>query len=279
MTYPIYQVNAFADKLFTGNPAAVCPLPSWLPDDVMQNIAKDLNLSETVFFVKNDDGYDIRWFTPTVEVDLCGHATLAAAYVLYNHLNYEADVILFNSKSGKLLVTKSSNWINLDFPMDEYVKVAVPEIVETALPNVNIVDFCKGKHDYMVVIDSEKDLRSLKPNFELLAKLDSRGTIVTAKGKEVDFVSRCFFPQSGVNEDPVTGSAHTTMTPYWSEKLGSSILSAQQVSERGGVLRCEILENNRVELSGKATLQLEGEININEAQFSISTANRRSDNN
>jgi PhzF family phenazine biosynthesis protein len=256
--YHIYQVDAFADKPFTGNPAAVCPLDKWLPDDVMQNLGMENNLAETAFFVKQDDNnYQIRWFTPTVEVDLCGHATLASAYVLFNELGYKEDVIRFQSKSGELRVTRNGDMITLDFPANH------PEAIE---PPAGLFEGLKiaptkayfGAWDYMVVLGSQEEIEKLDPDFVTLAKVKSRGVIATAKGNDVDFVSRCFFPQSGINEDPVTGSSHTVTTAYWSKELGKTKLTAKQLSPRGGYLLCE-LKGDRVLMSGKGFLYMKGE--------------------
>jgi len=255
-----YHVDAFANKTFTGNPAAVCPLENWLPDEVMQNIAMENNLAETAFYVNEKEGLRIRWFTPTVEVDLCGHATLASAYVLFEHENYKGDSVTFNSRSGALSVTKSGEIFTLDFPCDVFNEVsALSELAESL--GANPIKTIKGKTDYLLVFENEKIIRKMKPDFKSLAKIKSRGVIVTAKGDNVDFVSRFFGPQSGIDEDPVTGSAHTTLIPYWANVLQKTKLHAQQISPRGGDLFCE-LKGNRVLIGGKAKLFSVGKIFI-----------------
>jgi PhzF family phenazine biosynthesis protein len=247
-----YQVDAFTEAIFKGNSAVVCPLDNWLPDAVMQNIAMENNLSETAFYVKTADGYHIRWFTPTVEVALCGHATLATAYVLFNHENHVGDTIVFQSKSGPLHVTKSNDLIRLDFPADTLTEVAVEANVYAGFAEQPSKIF-KGKTDYMFVYDSETSIKNCQPDFSVVKKLNARGVIITAKGNTVDFVSRFFGPQAGVDEDPVTGSAHTTLTPYWANVLGKNKLTAIQLSQREGKLICE-LNGNRVWMSGTAKL-------------------------
>lgn len=261
MTQKIYQVDAFTDKLFGGNPAAVCPLAQWLDDDKMQQIAMENNLAETVFFVKNGDIFEIRWFTPTVEVDLCGHATLAAAYVLFFHEHFEGKAIHFVSpRSGDLFVRKNNDWLTLDFPAD---KVTPTEMSDKILSCFNLkpLEVYRGKTDLMLVFESEDCVRNLIPAFGNIMEIEGRGIIVTAKGNEVDFVSRFFAPQSGINEDPVTGSAHTTLTPFWAEKSGKTNFTAVQLSKRKGYLKCRDL-GDRVEISGQARLFLKGEIVI-----------------
>jgi PhzF family phenazine biosynthesis protein len=259
MKQKIYQIDAFADQVFSGNPAAVCPLEEWLSDEVLQNIAMENNLAETAFYVKQGDQYQIRWFTPTVEVDLCGHATLATAYVLFNHENHGGDTITFYSpRSGNLTVTKNGDMLTLNFPTDLIEPVELDEELISGLnlkPRLGL----KGKTDYLLIYDKEEDIRNLTPDFNLLSKVNARGIIVTAKGEEVDFVSRFFGPQVGINEDPVTGSAHTSLTPYWAKQLGKSELTAMQLSARKGYLECKHL-NDRVEISGKGKLYLSGEI-------------------
>ncbi len=253
-----YHIDAFADEIFAGNPAAVCPLTEWLPDALMQNIAMENNLAETAFYVTEKEGLRIRWFTPTVEVDLCGHATIASAYVLFHHENFKGDSITFNSRSGPLTVTKSSEMLTLNFPVDIFNEVnSIPELTESlgATPTKTF----RGKTDYMLVFEEEEAVRKMRPDFKSLSKIKARGIIVTAKGREVDFVSRFFGPQSGGDEDPVTGSAHTTLIPYWSSVLGKTKLNAQQVSTRGGKLFCELI-GNRVLIGGKAKLFSKGEI-------------------
>ncbi len=259
MKLKIFQVDAFTDKVFSGNPAAVCPLNEWLPDDVMQNIAQENNLAETAFYVKDGDRYQIRWFTPTVEVDLCGHATLGSAHVLFQHENYVGDEITFFSpRSGVLKVSKNMDLLTLDFPADIYSKIDWPTDRHAGF-NFIPKEAYQGKTDYLLVFDSEDQIKKIVPNYAVISTWKVRGAIVTASGNQVDFVSRFFAPQSGVNEDPVTGSAHTTLTPYWSKQLGKTELTAIQLSERKGNLRCKNL-GNRVQISGHARTYLTGEI-------------------
>lgn len=261
MEQRIYQVDAFTDKVFGGNPAAVCPLVNWLPDDMLQQIAAENNLAETAFYVKQDDMYEIRWFTPTVEVDLCGHATLAAAYVLFNHEGLQGDEIKFYSdKSGELTVTKQQQYLTLNFPTDRYEAVPLTEILTCGF-DILPIEAYKGKTDYLLVFEQEAQIKNLQPDFGKIAQLPGRGVIVTAKGDKVDFVSRFFAPQSGINEDPVTGSAHTTLIPYWAAKLGKQQLKACQLSQRKGYLVCQHL-GDRVEISGKAKLYLVGHLHL-----------------
>lgn len=259
MKQKIYQIDAFADRVFSGNPAAVCPLDRWLSDDILQQIAMENNLAETAFYVKQDDQYQIRWFTPTVEVDLCGHATLAAAFVLFNHQNYKGEIIHFNSpKSGLLTVAKREELLTLNFPTDQYKQIEISKKIATCFDIKPQLAF-KGKTDYLLVFDTENEIKNVMPALDVISKLKVRGLIITAKGNKVDFVSRFFAPQSGVVEDPVTGSAHTTLTPYWAKRLNKNKLTAMQLSERKGFLQCDYL-NDRVEISGKAKLYLIGEI-------------------
>jgi PhzF family phenazine biosynthesis protein len=257
----LYQVDAFAEKIFAGNPAAVCPLNDWLPEQVMQDIAMENNLAETAFFVKKDDRYEIRWFTPSVEVDLCGHATLASAYVLFNHENHRGDSITFYShRSGILTVKKEHQQLTLDFPVDVLKQIEITDEHWTAF-GVKPKELYRGKTDFMMVFENESQIKNLKPDFKLLNNMDCRGVIVTAKGDTVDFVSRFFAPQSGIDEDPVTGSAHTSLTPYWSTKLGKKTLSAIQLSRRRGMLSCTD-NSDRILISGQAKLYLKGEIQV-----------------
>jgi PhzF family phenazine biosynthesis protein len=260
MELRIFQVDAFADRLFGGNPAAVCPLEAWLPDAVMQQIAAENNLAETAFYIRTNGGFHIRWFTPTVEVDLCGHATLASAHVVFVEDRYAGDVVEFASKSGPLKVTREGELLVLDFPADRAVPAAVPQLLIDALGR-EPVETLKGKTDYLVVYGAEEDVATLAPDLADLAMVPARGIIVTAPGREVDFVSRFFAPQVGVPEDPVTGSAHTTLTPYWSARLGKPVLSAAQLSKRRGRLRCR-LAGDRVEIAGRAVPYLAGTITI-----------------
>jgi PhzF family phenazine biosynthesis protein len=261
MQIPIYQVDAFSNQLFKGNPAAVCPLTKWLADELMQNIAQENNLAETAFIVPTKEGYEIRWFTPTVEVDLCGHATLASAHVVFHELGYSGDFVNFHSpRSGLLTVTKRGDELVLDFPCDTISQIDVEPIHSSGLSKAPRAVY-KGKTDYLFVYDAEADIRALQPDFEALKIHPVRGIIVTAPGETADFVSRFFGPACGVNEDPVTGSAHTTLTPYWSSVLGKTTLTALQLSQRTGSLTCT-LNGDRVEIAGESVLYLRGEINV-----------------
>lgn len=255
-----YQVDAFAENIFEGNPAVVCPLSNWLPDEVMQKIAMENNLSETAFYVKEPEGYRIRWFTPTVEVDLCGHATLASAFVLFNYENFSDKEISFQSRSGLLKVSKAADQFILDFPVDDLTEVK-PTAELTAGFKEHPVKILKGKTDYLFVYESEDQVRNCKPDFFEVAKVKARGIIITAPGKSCDFVSRFFGPQAGVNEDPVTGSAHTSLTPYWASVTGKNEMSAAQLSARGGKLQCKLI-GNRVAISGSGRLFSEGVIHL-----------------
>jgi len=261
MKLKVYVVNAFAESTFGGNPAAVIYLREWLTEALMQQIAAQHNLAETAYIIPQEDDYAIRWFTPEVEVALCGHATLASAHVFYEHLGYKKDKITFHSKSGPLHVSKRNDGkLELDFPADFAAETERLPIFEQGL-KVEPLEVYRGKDDYMAVLASQQTVEKLSPDFGILAQLQSRGIIVTAKGDAVDFVSRCFFPQSGIDEDPVTGSAHTVMAPYWADKLGKDKLSAIQLSKRKGYLECEIV-GNRVLISGHARTYLEGDIFI-----------------
>ena len=262
MQLSLYQLDAFTDKVFGGNPAAVVPLTSWLPDETMQAIAAENNLAETAFYVPTETGFHIRWFTPTVEVDLCGHATLASAYVLFSLENYAHDEINFDSRSGVLNVRKEGDWLVLNFPADSIHKqlLSPPAFLE-ALGEISPVEILRGKTDFMAVLESEEQVRTLQPDIIVLSTLPARGVIITAPGDSVDFVSRFFAPQSGIAEDPVTGSAHTTLTPYWADKLGKTEMEALQVSARGGVLKTKLI-GDRVEIAGQVKLYLQGTIEI-----------------
>lgn len=272
----LYQLDAFTNRLFAGNPAAVVPLTDWLPDEQMQQIAAENNLAETAFYVQTDDDahYHIRWFTPTVEVDLCGHATLATGHVVF-YLEEKPDTeqIFFDSRSGPLKVCRGDNgWLTLDFPVDVVQRPNLqPPALLASLGEKPLALF-KGKTDYMVVYETQEQIEALTPDFPEMSTVPARGVIVTAParsgnsapgysdaGETVDFVSRFFGPQSGGDEDPVTGSAHTTLVPYWAEKLGKTELTARQLSARGGYLKCK-LNGNRVDISGQVQLYLTGEI-------------------
>ncbi len=259
MELDLYQIDAFANRPFEGNPAAVIPLKAWVPDNIMQSIAEENNLSETAFFVPTENGFHIRWFTPSTEVDLCGHATLAAAYVLFNILEYNRDKIEFESKSGSLNVSQDDDWIAMDFPAQPPATCNVPDEITKAFGKTPIE--CLRSEDYIVVFDSESEVKSINPDIDCLKRLDLRGVIITARSKQYDFVSRFFAPKYGIDEDPVTGSAHTQLIPYWAQKLYKTKMRARQVSSRGGELICE-LQNDRVLISGKAIKFLEGKIGV-----------------
>ncbi|WP_207531693.1 PhzF family phenazine biosynthesis protein [Desertivirga arenae] len=259
MTLPIYQADAFTDKLFGGNPAAICPLEQWLPEPVMQKIAAENNLAETAFFVPEGEGYKLRWFTPEMEIDLCGHATLASAHILFTELGYSKDIIHFHTlKAGTLIVSRNDDLYTLDFPsrVPELAE-APPELIE-ALGAGSPVETHKSR-DYMLIYETEEQIASIQPDFNALAKIDAIGIIVTAPGNHSDFVSRMFAPAAGIPEDPVTGSAHCNLIPYWAERLGKAKLHAFQISARRGELWCE-LKGDRVLMSGKAVTYLKGEI-------------------
>ena len=259
MKLDIYQIDAFAENQFEGNPAAVIPLVKWLPEATMQAIAEENNLSETVFFVPTRNGFHIRWFTPVKEVELCGHATLASAYVLFNILGYKEEVLSFESLSGELFVTKNDNLLTLDFPAQPPEICSTPALLSSGLGKTPIE--CLKHDDYVAIFESEEDVLGLTPNNELLMQLNLRGVIATAPSSEFDFVARFFAPKFGIPEDPVTGSAYTQLMPYWVDKLGKSKLHAKQVSNRGGELFCE-LKGNRVLISGSAVTYMEGRIEI-----------------
>lgn len=256
---PVYQVDAFTDAVFGGNPAAVCPLESWLPEKLMQQIAMENNLAETAFVVKNNNQYEIRWFTPSVEVDLCGHATLASAYVLFQELGVAGDRIEFYShRSGLLTVSKENDWLILNFPSDDLQPITITSDMAACFDR-EILSAFKGKSDYLLVFGAETDISSMQPLSEKIASLPVRGVIITARGTDTDFVSRFFGPAVGIPEDPVTGSAHTSLIPYWANVLKKDELTARQLSLRGGYLRCKYL-GNRVEIAGKGKLFLKGMI-------------------
>ena len=259
----IYQVDAFTDKIFSGNPAAVCISDMWISDELMQSIANENNLAETAFVVPTEQNFEIRWFTPTVEVDLCGHATLASAFVLFNIHNYPCSLIKFYSpRSGLLTVEKKDDLLFLDFPTDKLEALTEEEIftIERCI-GIKPLELYRGKTDYIALIDNENSLQNLQPDLLEISKLKARGLIVTAQGNNVDFVSRFFAPQSGINEDPVTGSAHTSLLPIWSKKIGKNKLVANQLSTRGGHLVCEF-KNDRCIIGGKARLFLTGELTL-----------------
>ena len=256
----IFQVDSFSNKLYGGNPAAVVPLTNWIDDMTMQNIAAENNLSETAFFVPlNSDTFSLRWFTPETEVDLCGHATLAAAHVLYNHMDYQNDFIHFNTKSGILSVERVEGRYKMNFPCDTIEEKEISPAMDVCFDRVPSKVY-KGGSDYLFVYDSEEDIKSLRPQFLAIANLkEARGVIVTSPSVELDFVSRFFAPQAGVDEDPVTGSAFTTLVPYWADVLGKESFLAKQISKRGGYVECHH-RGDRVEIVGDAKTYMIGEI-------------------
>jgi PhzF family phenazine biosynthesis protein len=260
MKLDIYQVDAFASRVFSGNPAAVCPLEAWLDDALMQSIAAENNLAETAFFVPDEDsGFRIRWFTPTTEVNLCGHATLASAFVLFNELGHTSPEVVFKSRSGELRVCQSDQLLELDFPAQAVVPCPIPEGLESAL-GAKVFECYLGE-DYLVVLDSEDAVKKLSPDFYALMNFEHRGVIVTARAAEYDFVNRFFGPNVGINEDPVTGSAFTQLIPYWAQRLGKATLTAKQVSSRGGEVFGQLV-SERVLIAGAAALYMRGTIDI-----------------
>lgn len=260
MNLILYQVDAFAENVFSGNPAAVVPLKDWLPDETMQKIALENNLSETAFFIPAEKGFHIRWFTPASEVDLCGHATQATAHVLFTHLDYSEEEIQFESRSGILNVKKENEWLTLNFPASFVNETAISEKIKEAF-SIHPQQCFRGRDDLMLVYQNEEEIKKLKPDFQKINEIDARGIIVTAQSDKFDFVSRFFAPAVGVNEDPVTGSAHTMLIPYWAKKFNKAELTAKQVSTRSGILKCRYLDD-RVEIGGKAVTYLTGEINF-----------------
>lgn len=260
MKLKLYQVDAFTDGPFTGNPAAVCPLDKWLPDEVMQSIAMENNLAETAFTVLESAGYRIRWFTPTTEVRLCGHATLATGFTFFNELGFNGNKLDLNCKSGQISVEKNDDRLTLNFPIDEISQVVCPPHLTKSLGAAPKICF-KGKDDYFLIYENESIVRSLTPDFNMMHDVDSRGCIVSAKGKDYDVVCRGFFPQSGINEDPATGSAQTTLAVYWPNVLGKSSFSSCQLSQRKGFFN-NTVEGHRVYISGKCRLYMRGEIYV-----------------
>jgi PhzF family phenazine biosynthesis protein len=260
MTIPLFHVDAFTDRPFAGNPAAVCLLPSWKEDRWLQAVAREMNLSETAFLVKQADHFHLRWFTPKTEVDLCGHATLASAHVLWNQKQTISDEIHFSTRSGILTAMHRDGEIELNFPLEPDEPSPVPANLVAAL-NVSPLYIGKNRFDYIVEVDSENTLRHLEPDFRLLGTVPCRGVIVTSRSADprFDFVSRAFFPRLGVDEDPVCGSAHCCLAHFWRNRLGKSEFVAFQVSARGGVVKARIAKD-RVFLSGKAIMVAKGEV-------------------
>ena len=266
-TLPIYQVDAFASQVFSGNPAAVMPLEEWLPDDTMQKLALENNLSETAFLVplpeEADEDFHIRWFTPGTEVPLRGHATLASAWVIFNKLGWKKGQIRFQSKSGPLGVKQTDNgWLELDFPNLASEERPTPSQILEALEDAPATSlFVPNDTNYLVVLKDEAAVKAALPDIRKLKELGNQGVIITAPGEDCDFVSRYFAPGAGIDEDPVTGSIHSVLVPYWAEKLGKDHLLAHQVSARGGVLRCE-LKGDRVAIAGQAAFYMEGSVHL-----------------
>jgi len=261
MKIPLYQVDAFTSQVFAGNPAAVCFLDQWLDDSILQTIAAENNLSETAFLVHNTDGFDLRWFTPVTEVALCGHATLASAFVLFNCQKWPEESIRFQTrKSGELVVIKRNDLLEMDFPARPAYPRTPPEGLNEAL-RIKPQEVLASAEDLLVVLDSEKTVKSVQPDFVALERVVYRGIIITARGDRSDFVSRFFAPRVGIPEDPVTGSAHCVLIPYWADALRKDDLHAFQVSKRGGELFCKHV-GERVKISGNAVLYMEGTITI-----------------
>lgn len=258
MEIKIYQVDAFTSKLFGGNPAAVCPLKEWLSNDVMQRIASENNLSETAFYVTKGEEFELKWFTPKAEVNLCGHATLATAFVIFEIEKTKQEILKFQTLSGLLTVAKTRFGYTMNFPADVFIKNSVTNEIIEAMGKVPL-EVYHGRNILMVVLNSEKELLEISPDPEKVKRLHPHGLIITAPGEKVDFVSRCFFPNYGINEDPVTGSAHTILTPYWAHRFKKNELTALQLSERRGALNCKLV-NDRVEISGEAVLYMEGKV-------------------
>ena len=257
MKLDIYQIDAFANELFKGNPAMVIPLKEWISEELMQEIAAENNLSETAFYVPEGDGFYIRWFTPTIEVNLCGHATLATAFVIFDREEVSGDLIKFDCKSGPLKVERSQDGLTLDFPITESSEIEIPDWVKNIGGNPISAHNCGD--DYLLIYENEQEVLDLAPNFLELGKTKTRGIMCSSQSKQYDFVSRFFAPAAGINEDPVTGSAHTKLVPYWAKVLGKTKLKAKQISKRGGELNCELI-GDRVKLSGEGKLYLKGEI-------------------
>ncbi len=261
MKIPLYQIDAFTDRVFGGNPAAVCPLERWLDDETLQGIARENNLSETAFFVERGDGFEIRWFTPVSEVDLCGHATLASGHVLLNELEIGGESVRFSSKSGPLSVSREDGRLALDFPAYALAPLPAAGPLAEALGAAPEAAFASPSGNAVAVFADEAAVRALAPDFAAVCALDHQGVIATAPGEAADFVSRYFAPKFGIPEDPVTGSAHCDLAPYWAARLGKTRLLAHQISARGGVLYCR-LAGERVHIAGDTVKYLEGLIEI-----------------
>jgi PhzF family phenazine biosynthesis protein len=260
MKLNLYQIDAFTNKLFGGNPAAVVPLDKWISDELMQQLAMENNLAETVFFVPDGEEFDIRWFTPVLEINLCGHATLASAFVLYTMLGYDKPKLVFNSKSGKLSIQKEGNIYKMDFPSWNPQKInEYPADLQTALGVKEIVAVYKYR-DLLVELNTEEEVKNVQPDFTALKRIGEK-VIITAPGRNVDFVSRFFAPIAGIDEDPVTGSAHSQLIPFWYEKLNKKIMHAKQLSSRGGNIYCE-QNGDRVIMGGECRFYMKGEFEI-----------------
>lgn len=266
-TLTIYQLDAFSARVFGGNPAAVMPLPAWLPDSTLQALAGENNLSETAFMVPEpadaDEDFHIRWFTPAAEVPLCGHATLASAWVLFHKLGWQGDSVRFRSRSGPLGVRRrGDDWLVLDFPCLEWEQRETPELLQRALPQAPLIAlFVPNDTNYLLVLENAAAVRQALPDLARLQQLGNQGLIITAAGDDCDFVSRYFAPGMGIDEDPVTGSIHSVLTPYWAGRLGRDELRARQLSARGGELLCT-LKGDRVEIAGQAAFYMQGEVSL-----------------
>jgi PhzF family phenazine biosynthesis protein len=256
---PIFQVDAFSSSVFSGNPAAICPLQEWLPDEMLQAIAAENNLAETAYFVRNNGGFRLRWFTPACEVDLCGHATLASAYVLFKELNEPGDTVRFDTKSGELVVRRDGDLLAMNFPSRPPQPIAADPKLAPAMGGAPVEIL--SARDYLIRYASEAEVRKLAPDMETLKKIDRFAFIATAPGENCDFVSRFFAPAKGIPEDPVTGSSHCTLIPYWANELGKTSFRARQISPRGGELLCKLI-GDRVEIAGHAALFLRGRITL-----------------
>jgi predicted PhzF superfamily epimerase YddE/YHI9 len=257
MELTLYQIDAFAQRLFEGNPAAICPLEEWLPDETMQSIAAENNLSETAFFVPSGDGYHIRWFTPVHEVDVCGHATLTSAWVLLNLLDHEAQNLIFQSKSGPLTVRREQRWLEMNFPAQAPSACEIPPAANRAFtvrPRA-----CVKHQEHMFIFDHEEEVTDASPDLSALRELNLRGVVIAARSGSCDFVARFFAPKYGIDEDPVTGPAFTQLIPYWPDVLGKTRLTARQVSKRGGNVRC-VMQGEWVRISGQAVKYMTGTI-------------------
>jgi len=259
MEYPIYQVDAFSNKVFQGNPAAICPLDQWLDDALLLSIAAENNLSETAFIVKSSDdiGFDLRWFTPTLEVDLCGHATLASAYVIFNFIDTTLTQVNFKTRSGVLIVKRIGEDLEMEFPLKSVAECELSESLRMAFGGEVLPVACYRADDYILIYQNEQQIQHLVPDLVLLKSLDLRGVSVSAVGDQFDFVARFFAPNCGIDEDPVTGSIFTYLTPLWSKRLNRKKLSAKQISKRGGIVRCH-LDQGRVKIVGQCVLYLQG---------------------